>query len=201
MSSLTFILGGARSGKSRLAQSLAFERAGDAVLYVATLRETPEISADAEMQARIARHRAQRPATWQTVVAGDDPSADILRALHSPQAARSANDTESRIPNPKSKMVLLDCLSMLISGALFMSETIPDNVEDRAVDVVDALLAAYRAGGCDWIVVSNEVGLSVVPENAYARAYRDALGRANQRVAQFADEAYFVVAGLPMRLK
>lgn len=98
-------------------------------------------------------------------------------------------------------MVLLDCLSMLISGALFMSETIPDNVEDRAVDVVDALLDAYRAGGRDWIVVSNEVGLSVVPENAWARAYRDALGRANQRVAQFADEAYFVVAGLPMRLK
>lgn len=201
MSSLTFILGGARSGKSRLAQSLAIERAGDAVLYVATLRETPEVSADAEMQARIARHRAQRPATWQTIVAGDDAGADILRALHSPQAARSPGDTESNIQPPPSRLVLLDCLSMLISGALFMSETIPDNAEDRAVDVVDALLDAYHAGGCDWIVVSNETGLSVVPENAYARAYRDALGRANQRIAQFADEAYFVVAGLPLRLK
>ncbi len=201
MSSLTFILGGARSGKSRLAQSLALARAGDAVLYVATLRETPEVSADAEMQARIARHRAQRPAAWQTIVAGDDPGADILRALHSPQTARSASDTASKAPHPKFKVVLLDCLSMLISGALFMSETIPDDAEDRAVDVADALLDAYRAGGCDWIVVSNEVGMSVVPENAYARAYRDALGRANQRVAQFADEAYFVAAGLPMRLK
>ncbi len=201
MSSLTFILGGARSGKSRLAQSLAIARAGDAVLYVATLRETPEISADAEMQARIARHRAQRPAAWQTIVAGDDPGADILSALHTAQAARSASDTASKAPHPKFKAVLLDCLSMLISGALFMSETIPDNAEDRAVDVADALLAAYRAGGCDWIVVSNEVGLSVVPENAWARAYRDALGRANQRVAQLADEVYFVAAGLPMRLK
>ncbi len=185
MSSLTFILGGARSGKSRLAQSLAITRAGDAVLYVATLRETPEVAADAEMQARIARHRAQRPAAWRTLVAGDDPATDILRALH----------------DPNLNMVLLDCLSMLISGALFMSETIPDQVEDRAVDTADALLDAYRASGRDWIVVSNEVGLSVVPENAYARAYRDALGRANQRVAEFADEVYFVAAGLPLRLK
>ena len=191
MTTLTFILGGARSGKSRLAQTLAHERAGDHVLYVATLRETPEVTQDAEMQARIARHRAQRPATWRTVIAGDDPGSDILRAL----------DNQSEIPNPESKIVLLDCLSMLISGMLFMTDEIPADAEDRAVKVVDALVEAYRAGGCDWIVVSNEVGLSVVPENAYARAYRDALGRANQRVAQFADEAYFVAAGLPLRLK
>lgn len=201
MPGLTFILGGARSGKSRLAQSLAIERAGDAVLYVATLRETPEVAADAEMQARIARHRAQRPAAWRTLVAGDTPGRDILRALQSTQTDDSAGHSGPKIPNPKPRIVLLDCLSMLISGALFMGEAIPANVEDRAVDVADALLDAWRAGGCDWIVVSNEVGLSVVPENAWARAYRDALGRANQRVAQFADEAYFVAAGLPLRLK
>lgn len=204
MPGLTFILGGARSGKSRLAQSLAIERAGDAVLYVATLRETPEVAADAEMQARIARHRAQRPAAWRTLVAGDTPGRDILRALgsaHITAGANEAGDADSKIQTPKPRIVLLDCLSMLISGALFMGEAIPANVEDRAVDVADALLDAWRAGGCDWIVVSNEVGLSVVPENAWARAYRDALGRANQRVAQFADEAYFVVAGLPLRLK
>lgn len=201
MPGLTFILGGARSGKSRLAQSLAIERAGDAVLYVATLRETPEVAADAEMQARIARHRAQRPAAWRTLVAGDTPGRDILRALQSTRADDSAGHTRPEIQTPKPTIVLLDCLSMLISGALFMGETIPAGVEDRAVDVADALLDAWRAGGCDWIVVSNEVGLSVVPENAWARAYRDALGRANQRVAQFADEAYFVAAGLPLRLK
>lgn len=201
MPSLTFILGGARSGKSRLAQSLAIERAGDAVLYVATLRETPEVAADAEMQARIARHRAHRPVAWRTLVTGDTPGPDILRALQSARADDSARHAGPKIQNPKPKIVLLDCLSMLISGALFIGETIPVNVEDRAVDVADALLDAWRAGGCDWIVVSNEVGLSIVPENAWARAYRDALGRANQRVAQFADEAFFVAAGLPLRLK
>ncbi|MCS7061330.1 MAG: bifunctional adenosylcobinamide kinase/adenosylcobinamide-phosphate guanylyltransferase [Anaerolineae bacterium] len=189
MSNLTFILGGARSGKSRLAQSLAIDRAGDAVLYVATLRETAEITGDAEMQARIARHRAQRPAEWKTIVAGDDAGGDILRAMRTP----------SNLAVPR--LVLLDCLSMLISGTLFMSASTPPDVEDRAVEIVDGLLTAYHAAGCDWIIVSNEVGLSVVPENAVARAYRDALGRANQHLARYADDVYFMVAGLPLRLK
>ena len=176
MSKLTFILGGARSGKSAYAQSLAQQSAGDAVLYVATLRETVEITQDAEMQQRIAKHRAVRPAGWRTLVVGDDPSTEITAALQTQPA----------------KVVLLDCLAVL-SAALFMDEAVPLDAEDRA--------STCARSEADWIVVSNEVGLSVVPDNAVARAYRDALGRANQRMAAHADEVYFLVAGLVQRFK
>jgi len=188
MGKLFFILGGARSGKSAYAQALALQRAGDDVLYVATLRETETISQDAEMQQRIAKHRATRPSTWRTWVVGDDPSAEIQAALHAQPA----------------QVVLLDCLAMLVSGALFMDETVPIaqlDAEERAGQLADALIASQQHSSSDWIVVSNEVGLSVVPENAMARAYRDALGRANQRMAAHADEVYFLIAGLAQVLK
>ncbi len=188
MTKLTFILGGARSGKSAYAQQLALRAAGDAVLYVATLRETAEVAQDAEMQQRIAKHRAIRPGHWRTLVVGDDPSAEIQAALHAQPA----------------QVLLLDCLAMLISGALFMDETVPIaqlDAEDRAEQLADSLIALQHDSNADWIMVSNEVGLSVVPDNALARAYRDALGRANQRLAAHANEVYFLVAGLAQRLK
>lgn len=194
MGKLTFILGGARSGKSALAQRLAGERArerageraGERVLYIATLRETAEVQADAEMQTRIARHRTHRPAAWQTLVLGDDPMRDIAAALR----------TSDHKP-----LVLLDCLSMLISGQLFMSEALPMNAEDDALSLAQSLAQLQRESATDWIVVSNEVGLSVVPESAIGRLYRDALGRANQAMATAADEVFWVVAGLVQPLK
>ncbi|NJM39588.1 MAG: bifunctional adenosylcobinamide kinase/adenosylcobinamide-phosphate guanylyltransferase [Anaerolineae bacterium] len=185
MTKLTFILGGARSGKSAYAQTLAGQRVGDDVLYVATLRETAEVASDIEMQQRIAKHRAARPSTWRTLVVGDDPCAEMNHAL---QAAPA-------------KLVLLDCLAMLVSGTLFMGDTVPTDAEDCASQLVESLVALQHHSNIDWIVVSNEVGLSVVPDNALARAYRDALGRANQRIAAHADEVYFLVAGLPQRFK
>jgi adenosylcobinamide kinase / adenosylcobinamide-phosphate guanylyltransferase len=188
MGKLTFILGGARSGKSAYAQQLALRAAGDDVLYVATLRETPEVAQDAEMQRRIAKHRATRPSHWRTLVIGNDPSTEIQTALRTHPA----------------QMVLLDCLAMLVSGALFMDDTAPIaqlDAEEQASQLADSLIALQHHSNSDWIVVSNEVGLSVVPDNALARAYRDALGRANQRLAAHADAVFFLVAGLPQRLK
>ncbi|BCX05376.1 MAG: adenosylcobinamide kinase/adenosylcobinamide phosphate guanyltransferase [Candidatus Roseilinea sp.] len=176
---LTFIIGGARSGKSAFAQHLAQQRGGDAVCFVATLRED---IADAEMQRRIQWHRAARPATWPTV-ALDDRWRERLRAIAGVQ------------------VVLLDCLSLFVSGALFTDGDLPANAEDEAAALTDDLIAAMRDSPADWIVVSNEVGMATVPEHPAARAYRDALGRANQIVMHAADEAYLLVAGAPLRVK
>ncbi|MFC1466751.1 MAG: bifunctional adenosylcobinamide kinase/adenosylcobinamide-phosphate guanylyltransferase [Candidatus Brachytrichaceae bacterium NZ_4S206] len=176
---LTFIIGGARSGKSAFAQDLARQRGGDAVCFVATLREDV---ADAEMQRRIRRHRAGRPATWPTV-ALDDGWRTQLRAI------------------ADVRVILLDCLSLFVSGALFMGSHLPANAEDEAAVLMDDLLAAMHDSAADWIVVSNEVGMAIVPEHPAARAYRDALGRANQIVMRAADEAYLLVAGAPLRVK
>jgi adenosylcobinamide kinase/adenosylcobinamide-phosphate guanylyltransferase len=90
---------------------------------------------------------------------------------------------------------------MLVSGALFMNEALPPDIEDRAAQLADSLTALQHHSKAPWIIVSNEVGLSVVPDNALARAYRDALGRANQHIAAHADEVYFLLAGLAQRLK
>jgi adenosylcobinamide kinase/adenosylcobinamide-phosphate guanylyltransferase len=184
MPSLTFITGGARSGKSAFAQRLAIERAGDAVLYIVTWRETEETAQDKEAQRRIARHRATRPATWPTLVLNDD-----LTAIPTTACTHGA------------RLLLLDCLSLYISGALFMQPETPDDAEDAAVAAAQRLLAVLRGTNCACIIVSNEVGLCIAPDNALARAYRDALGRANQIAAAASDEAYFMAAGLPVKLK
>jgi adenosylcobinamide kinase / adenosylcobinamide-phosphate guanylyltransferase len=181
---LTYITGGARSGKSSFAQRLAHERAGDSVLYVATLRETDAVREDGEMRARIARHRSNRPASWHTLVLGDD-----LNAI-----AEAAREQLARC-------VLLDCLSLYISGALFMDADLPAQPENAASAAAQRLLTVLRDTCADVIVVSNEVGMGVVPENAWARAYRDALGRANQLLAAAAEEAHLLVSGLPLKLK
>lgn len=181
---MTFILGGARSGKSAFAQQVAQTRAGARVIYLATLRETDEVRNDPEMQRRLARHRAERPAAWTTYVLGDDVNAAV-------QAIAAAG----------AACALLDCLSLYISGACFMGAAPPDDPEEAAARATLALLDAYRASNVDWVIVSNEVGMGVVPESAWARAYRDALGRANQIAASAADEVFFVVAGVPLRVK
>jgi len=182
---LTLVLGGARSGKSAFAQQIAQAIGGDAVLFLATWRETPETQADPEAQRRIARHRAARPATWPALVVGDDFALrwDQALARHRPRAA------------------LLDCLSLYVSGRLFMGNAPPDDPEAAAEQVSAELFAAHRRGGLPWVVVSNEVGLGTAPDHPLARAYRDALGRANQWWAARADVVWWMVAGLPLRLK
>lgn len=176
---LTLILGGARSGKSAHALRLAAER-GQRVLYVATAE-----AGDEEMAARIAAHRAERPPGWQTLEAPTKVGGAIRN---------SAGDAG---------VILIDCLTLLANNVIVpLPEPATEEAAEAALNAeVGELLEAYRASGAEWIVISNEVGLGLVPPYPLGRAYRDALGRANQRLAAAADEVLFMVAGLPMRVK
>ncbi len=176
---LTLILGGARSGKSTYAQQLARERGGDDVLFVATAQ-----ALDDEMKARIGAHRRDRPAAWRTLEAPQDAGKLVWQA--GPGA-----------------VVLVDCLTLLVSNAVLAlpASAGATEAEAAALAEVEGLITAYRQGEASWIVISNEVGLGLVPPYPVGRAYRDALGRANQRLAAEADEVLFIVAGIPLKLK
>jgi adenosylcobinamide kinase/adenosylcobinamide-phosphate guanylyltransferase len=165
------VLGGARSGKSHFAEGLAVE-CGEPVLYVATA-----VATDVEMAERIARHRAERPSTWRTL----EVSGDV--------AGRLASSGYGGV-----RTVLLEDLTLLLSN-LMLAE--PFGAEARALAEVEALLALEA----HVILVSNEVGMGIVPEYALGRHFRDALGRVNQASAGACGEAYLLVAGLPLRLK
>ncbi|MEX1019306.1 MAG: bifunctional adenosylcobinamide kinase/adenosylcobinamide-phosphate guanylyltransferase [Litorilinea sp.] len=180
---LTFLLGGARSGKSAYAETLAQALApGGDVLYVATAQAW-----DADMQARIARHRADRPPQWRTVEAAHGVGAAIGAALAAEPAA----------------VVLLDCLTLLTSNVLVaLPETISEVEAMNAMqDEMAPLLATFAHSQATWIVVSNEVGLGIVPAYPLGRRYRDVLGRVNQQVAAAADQVLLLVAGLPLQIK
>lgn len=176
---LIFLLGGARSGKSHYAQTWA-RRQGRRVLFVATAEPT-----DADMRGRIADHRAARPSDWHTLEAPREAARQIA-------ACPFAHDT-----------LLLDCLTLLTSNVLLQ---LPESATQRdanaaALAEVERLLAVCADSEASWLVVSNEVGMGVVPPTRLGLLYRDMLGRANQRLAQAADEVLLLVAGLPWRLK
>jgi adenosylcobinamide kinase/adenosylcobinamide-phosphate guanylyltransferase len=173
MSHIVLFTGGARSGKSRRAEQYA-AYLGRPVTYIATAE-----AGDGEMQQRIAFHRAQRPAAWATVEA---PLA-VAPALRELAPGSTA---------------LLDCLSLLATNLLLAHE---DDPEPAVMAEVAACLEAARERDLNLIVVTNEVGLGVVPPYPLGRVYRDLLGRANQRVAADADAVYLVVAGIPVELK
>jgi adenosylcobinamide kinase/adenosylcobinamide-phosphate guanylyltransferase len=177
---LILILGGARSGKSTFAQDLALELGGPDVLYIATAE-----GLDDEMRERIATHRAERPAGWRTLEA---PRQVATRVAAAAGGAR---------------VVLLDCLTVLVSNLILAhaEQTPPAVVEAAVQGEIQALLAAAAATSATWIVVSNEVGLGLVPPSALGRLYRDVLGRVNQLLAQRASQVQFLVAGLPLRFK
>ena len=169
----TFVIGGARSGKSGFAQSLAessAEASGLAPTYLATAT-----AGDGEMARRIALHRAERDARWTTA---EEPL-DLVAAL-----AREAR---------ADRIVLVDCLTLWLSNLMFASR----DAEAEGARLAKAL--PMLAGPV--IFVSNEVGGGIVPDNKLARDFRDAQGRLNQTMAAACAEAFFVVAGLPLRLK
>ncbi len=172
-------LGGARSGKSHYAETWARQQ-GQRVLFVATAEPT-----DADMRQRVADHRLSRPADWHTLEAPYDSARRIA-------ACPFAHDT-----------LLLDCLTLLTSNILL---GLPESATQReaseaALAEVERLLEIYQASEATWLVVSNEVGMGVVPPTRLGLLYRDMLGRVNQRLAQAADEALLLVAGIPWRLK
>lgn len=181
MGQLTLILGGARSGKSSFAQKLAQEH-GQSVVYIATAE-----ALDDEMAARIKAHKQERPPHWQTL--------EIPNHLGERLRQRSI----------AAEVVLLDCLTLLVSNLLLAAseegrETKASQVEAAIRAELDALLTAVSDSRANWIIVSNEVGLGLVPPNPLGRVYRDALGKANQRLAAKADEVYFMVSGLALPL-
>lgn len=159
------LLGGARSGKSALALEIA-ARAGDAVTVVATAE-----AGDEEMERRIARHRADRPAVWTTI---EEP-------LSLGEAVRFASPAD---------FLVVDCLTLWVSNLL--ARGYDDEAIASASRQVAVALAARPAGA---VVVSNEVGLGIVPANPLARRFRDTLGAVNAAFAARADRAAFMVAG------
>lgn len=179
----TLVLGGARSGKSRHAERLA-AASGRQVVYIATASG----GGDSEMTERIARHRADRPAHWTTI--------EAPLALGAAIAAARSNDS----------MVLVDCLTLWLSNLLFDGHaTCPEvgaiALPPRFHTERDALLAVLAQPGGDVILVSNEVGMGIVPMGAVSRRFVDEAGRLNQAVAAICDKAVFVAAGLPIILK
>ena len=166
---ITLLLGGARSGKSRLAEQLAEKRNGRLV-YIATAEAW-----DDEMKARIAEHKSRRGDRWHSIEA-PVAVAEVLRALP-----------------PDTGVVLVDCLTLWLSNLMHAGR-------DVAAETA-GLLTALNAVEFPVLLVSNEVGLGIVPDNKLARDFRDAQGRLNQAVAEAADHAIFMAAGLPLVLK
>jgi adenosylcobinamide kinase/adenosylcobinamide-phosphate guanylyltransferase len=166
---LTFVLGGARSGKSRYAENLVMDRAPPWV-YVATAE-----AHDSEMAARIAAHRNRRDGRWRTVEAPLDLASAI--AAH----------------GSKGQVMLIDCLTLWLSNVML-------DGRDLIAEQQRLITALGNADG-PVVVVSNEVGFGIVPDNALAREFRDAQGRLNMRVAEIADRAVLIAAGLPLILK
>ena len=171
---LILVLGGARSGKSRYAQELASSLSGP-VLLVATA-----VPGDEEMRQRIEEHRRGRPPSWHTL----EIEAGVGEALE--REGRGAG------------VVLLDCLTLLVANALGEGGKAG---EERVERELQGLLGALDRLPATFIVVSDEVGMGLVPDNPLGRQYRDLLGRANQLLAQRADQVYLLVAGVPLRLK
>jgi adenosylcobinamide kinase / adenosylcobinamide-phosphate guanylyltransferase len=177
---LTFVLGGARSGKSAWAERLA-DSSGLPVTYIATAR-----IGDDEFAERVRVHRERRPAHWRLVEAPLDLAGALAEA-----------DRERHC-------VLIDCLTLWLANLLFTSDTANDDIAvlpdtaRRAFDAFDRALERTRG---KVIVVSNEIGLGVVPLGSVTRLYVDELGRLNQRVAAASTRALFMAAGLPLTLK
>jgi len=172
----TLLLGGARSGKSYYAQQLAMELS-DNVLFVATGE-----ALDEEMQARIAEHKKARPKNWRTVEIPTGIGREIERQI---------GDAE---------VVLIDCLTLLVSNLLRDEPDYPE-AEKRMMSEINELIAAMDKLDASFVIVSNEVGMGLVPKTRLGRIYRDLLGKANQLIASQATEVYLMVAGIPIKLE
>lgn len=185
---LTLVLGGARSGKSAYALELAAQRGqADSVQAYRVLFVATALAFDEEMITRIDRHKSERPADWYTL-----------------EAPKQVGGAIRGCP-VKAGVLVLDCLTLLANNVL-LDQPDPDNIpEEIAQELLDSevnsLLAAYQDSSAEWIIISNEVGLGIVPATPLGRIYRDVLGRANQRLAQVADRVVLMVAGIPMTVK
>jgi adenosylcobinamide kinase/adenosylcobinamide-phosphate guanylyltransferase len=179
----TLITGGARSGKSHFAQELAL-KAGGAVLFVATAE-----AGDDEMKRRIEEHRRARPSTWKTIETTTRVGRQISRHIG------------------KAQTVIIDCITLLINNifqqhGLYNDEEIDEALIEKEVMVeIGELVNCIDQYDARFIIVTNEVGLGLVPPDKLSRLYRDLLGKANQILAQHADNVLLMVAGVPVKIK
>ncbi len=172
MGKITFILGGARSGKSSYALELA-KKYKKRIAFIATCQPL-----DKEMRQRIQLHRKRRPLNWQTF-----------------EEAQKVSGLLKKIGN-KFEIVLIDCLTLLLSNLLLK------NFKEVSIEnEIKEILSMLKKNQAKSIIVSNEVGLGIVPKNKLARDFRDIAGKMNQIVAQEADEVFFLVSGIPRRIK
>lgn len=189
--SLNFILitGGSRSGKSTFAESIAknyedIYKSG--VLYIAT-----SIPFDEEMKIRVKKHRVQRPSHWHTLEAYKD------------------FDVHFRKDENKKQVVLIDCITLMISNIMFEENSDWENadeneisrIEEKIINELDKLLEAVKEEGATLIAVTNEVGMGIIPANKLSRIFSDIAGRVNQKLSKAAGEVYFCVSGIPVKIK
>ena len=185
MSQLILVLGGARSGKSSFAEEIVEKYGGLDVTYIATAE-----AKDEEMADRIKQHQSSRPEKWTTI-----------------EEAQAVSSVLKKIE--RERVVLLDCVTVLVSNLLLADEDLDEDeyefaVQEREEEIMDELeriTSQVRNRELTLVAVSNEVGQGLVPPYQAGRVYRDVVGRANQFLAAKADEVYITYAGLPVEIK
>lgn len=185
MGKIIFITGGARSGKSSFAEQYCTERSKN-LGYIATAE-----ALDNEMKDRIKKHQVQRGNIWETYECPLDIENSVESILNSHE------------------YVLLDCITMYISNMMFRNNLDFENISVEATNDIEsaintsmlAILEKVKNSKGNLVLVSNEIGLGIVPDNKLSRIYRDYVGRANQNCAKHADEVYFVVSSIPLKIK
>ena len=185
MSKIILVTGGARSGKSNFAESLCINQ-NNRTAYIAT-----SVAFDEEMKNRVKKHQESRPKEWKTY--------EIYKDIYSIVETLDKNhDT-----------VIMDCVTLMVNNLMFTygidvdkatSEEL-DELENYIREQIEKLLEAVKKTNLYFVIVSNEIGMGSVPENKLARIYGDFVGRANQLISKYSDEVYFVVSGIPMKVK
>lgn len=181
---LTMITGGARSGKSQFAEEIALKYGNDSVLYIAT-----SIPFDDEMKERVKKHKVRRPKEWTTV--------EAYKGIH------------DIIEKSDKKVILLDCVTVMVSNLLLEVDMTWDDMSLKDIDEAEAKISLEIEGIINAakkytghvIIVTNEVGMGLVPEYKLGRIFRDISGRMNKKIAENADDVYFMVSGIPVVVK
>lgn len=185
MSNIILVTGGARSGKSNFAESLC-RKQNNKTAYIAT-----SIPFDEEMKSRVKKHQESRPQEWKTY--------EIYKDIYTIVEELDKNH----------QTVIMDCVTLMVNNLMFTygievdqatSQEL-DELEEYIKDQIKKLMEALKKTGLYFVIVSNEVGMGIVPENKLSRIYADFVGRANQLIAKYSDEVYFVVSGIPMKVK
>ncbi|MGD9240782.1 MAG: bifunctional adenosylcobinamide kinase/adenosylcobinamide-phosphate guanylyltransferase [Desulfobacterales bacterium] len=173
MNEVIFMIGGCRSGKSTYALQTAEKMPGERKIYIATC-----VPQDDEMKKRVAKHQTVRSKSWTTI---EEP-------LKLPETILENNN--------RADVILIDCLTLWVSNLLMETRD-----EKKIEEAISQLIDALEKATCPVVLVSNEVGSGIVPENLLARQYRDIIGLANQAVAKTADKVIWMVAGIAATIK